>query len=400
MSRSRSATRSNLIATSVILLCTGALAAACEDPDKLSKCGAPCYTGPEGTENVGTCYGGVITCTATATWCARQQLPRQVELCNGLDDDCDGTIDNQTRPCSTACGVGLEVCVRGEWIGCDAPRPEPEVCDGVDTDCDGVDDNDVRHPDGVFCYTGPAGTATNTPCHPGVWACNRGRWDCIKQQTPGVELCGDGLDNDCDGTADNTPGATHVPLDVVVIIDWSCSMGDDGYLGVVTEALGTWAPTAPADTQFWQFVLPAEYALGDTRPVSATPSCPDRVRYRPCPMDAMLDDLAGLRANGGGDEPSYTALTYVIDTVKWRSTAQHVIMIFTDEEGQPQGLQWRVVQQLGTFARVLAFVDPNYRVDFDGIAAATNGAVFLLPDLNADKLRSIFVDATAPLCAE
>jgi uncharacterized protein (TIGR03382 family) len=66
------------------------------------------------------------------------------EICDGLDNDCDGQIDEDlTRSCDSACGAGTETCSAGAWVGCDAPQPQPETCDGDDNDCDGqVDEAD------------------------------------------------------------------------------------------------------------------------------------------------------------------------------------------------------------------------------------------------------------------
>lgn len=64
-----------------------------------------CYTGPPETLNVGICKSGVITCNA-GKWghyadelfidemCKGEILPLEKELCNGLDDNCDGKLDD------------------------------------------------------------------------------------------------------------------------------------------------------------------------------------------------------------------------------------------------------------------------------------------------------------------
>ncbi|MBK6916037.1 MAG: hypothetical protein IPH07_01425 [Deltaproteobacteria bacterium] len=66
------------------------------------------------------------------------------ELCNGLDDDCDGTVDDElTRSCDSSCGVGQQVCRGGAWGQCDAPPPTAESCNVADDDCNGQVDDGV-----------------------------------------------------------------------------------------------------------------------------------------------------------------------------------------------------------------------------------------------------------------
>lgn len=62
------------------------------------------------------------------------------EVCNNIDDDCDGVVDTHQQACDTACGSGSETCVAGVWMNCDAPPVSDETCDLVDEDCDGTID--------------------------------------------------------------------------------------------------------------------------------------------------------------------------------------------------------------------------------------------------------------------
>jgi hypothetical protein len=78
-----------------------------------------------------------------------------VELCNGNDDDCDGVIDDgcacddgtPPRPCGLdegRCTSGEQSCTDGAWGACaGAVLPRRELCDGEDNDCDGTTDGDV-----------------------------------------------------------------------------------------------------------------------------------------------------------------------------------------------------------------------------------------------------------------
>jgi len=106
--------------------------------------------------NKGECKQGVQTCLA-GSWgsCAGEVSP-SVEQCDGLDNDCNGQVDeNLSRACSSACGAGTETCSGGTYAGCTAPQPSTEICDGLDNDCDGtVDGADAICNPGAVCING------------------------------------------------------------------------------------------------------------------------------------------------------------------------------------------------------------------------------------------------------
>lgn len=89
----------------------------------------PCYTGAPGTAGIGACKMGVATCLDGVSFgpCEGQVLP-QPELCNGLDDDCEGTIEPQ--PCEQ-CQPNTGTCNGNVAHGCkdDGLGYVDEICD-------------------------------------------------------------------------------------------------------------------------------------------------------------------------------------------------------------------------------------------------------------------------------
>lgn len=190
-----------------------------------------CYTGmPANTEDVGPCHGGTQMCTAvvnsgTATWgmCQGQQLPT-TEVCNGIDDDCNGTVDDGIKApdgqdvgdecCGknvsmAQCGVGA--CSKGTWVCagnlvvCDnAGTFSNELCDNIDNDCNGEVDDITNI--GGDCEA-PGGCSGTLQCDSQAQALV-----CVPDGATGVEVC-NGLDDDCDGKTDEIE-------DVSVNDDW------------------------------------------------------------------------------------------------------------------------------------------------------------------------------------
>jgi Putative metal-binding motif len=133
-----------------------------------------------------------------------------VELCNGLDDDCDTRVDeNLSRNCGTdvgECVVGTETCQAGTWVGCSAVGPSAEVCDGLDNNCDGSQDGFAES-----CSSLPGGNPMMGICRTGNRVCSAaggGTYgQCLGEVVPRTESCNT-LDDDCDGLVDEGTGGS------------------------------------------------------------------------------------------------------------------------------------------------------------------------------------------------
>lgn len=114
----------------------------CEPDTDCCPAGEACDTGL-----LGVCADGTIVCDGSHPLgvCVPNEEP-SAEVCDNLDNDCDGEIDEDLdgHHCTTGdpgrCGEGLTECVDGVPY-CHALGAMPEVCNGVDDDCDGIIDN-------------------------------------------------------------------------------------------------------------------------------------------------------------------------------------------------------------------------------------------------------------------
>ncbi len=186
------------------------------------------------------CLGGMGACqmngktvcgaSYTAVVCSAAPGTPAAEVCDGVDNDCNGRVDDVpgqiTGDAANCGGCGLACPVRDNAVatcasgGCvstcaagyvDADRDPAngcechltnggvEACDGVDNDCNGVIDDGG----GSTYYAGPTGTEGIGVCRAGAQACSRGQLTIAEPaRGPTPEVC-DGLDNDCNGKVDD-----------------------------------------------------------------------------------------------------------------------------------------------------------------------------------------------------
>lgn len=185
------------------------------------------------------------------------------ELCNGKDDDCDGAADEDLglgTPCdgddTDACKEGMVVCDGAGGVMCDDVTADSvEICNGLDDDCqNGADD---AFPVGQSCSVGVGACETT-----GMRICDTamtGTTCTATSGAPTAETCGNSIDEDCSG-ADTTCPGNDLPAGAINIsaggtwtVDLSTSH-DDNFAPSTTMECGE---TGGRDA-FYQFSLPAE----------------------------------------------------------------------------------------------------------------------------------------------
>jgi alpha-tubulin suppressor-like RCC1 family protein len=171
--------------------------------------------------------------------------PTAQEVCNGVDDDCNGLLDGPDE--DDDADMHADQCAGDGATDCDDENgrtnfDEPEICDGIDNDC--VLDGFLRFTGGLQLeptedvdgdlHASPGAMCTSDPGEPTQFPLD----DCNDEDglvyTGAPETC-DGIDNDCDGIPDDapdttTPGSTCVPVSVYPGPDGSCALGADGFV--------------------------------------------------------------------------------------------------------------------------------------------------------------------------
>ncbi|MEO8214546.1 MAG: MopE-related protein, partial [Myxococcales bacterium] len=184
------------------------------DVDEGFNVGAACNNGL-----TGTCRRvGIYECAPDkmGVTCNLTGAPIATEVCNNIDDDCNGMIDDGLgigQGVGVDCGIqgqgcnkGITKCVAGKIICDSSAQPSTEICNGKDDDCNGLIDDGVFPGVGDSCLC-PGLTQAQVDsgglCRAGKKVC-KGVLGvvCDGCVLPRPEIC-NGKDDDCDGVGDN-----------------------------------------------------------------------------------------------------------------------------------------------------------------------------------------------------
>lgn len=168
---------------------------------------------------IGECKSlGIVQCKADGSGveCSAKAGAPMAEICDGKDNDCDGLKDEDFPTLGQSCSVGVGECAatgiyqcRTDGLGVECPAqagtPKAEVCDGKDNDCDGSKDED-------FPTLGQACAVGIGECKAvGIYQCRTdgaGAECSAKAGTPAPEVC-DNKDNNCNGVVDDGVQTTY-----------------------------------------------------------------------------------------------------------------------------------------------------------------------------------------------
>ena len=429
------------------------------------------------------CGAGYEVCDE-GNWVSCNAPPPKEEICDGLDNDCDGQIDEDLEcvctiqdvgvlfPCQEdplLCGQGYKTCecvdtecttlIMTEcyamcyWI---PPTDPADICDPLvgmtlsNEKCNNFDDNCNQEIDEdlyASCYTGPEGTLMVGICIPGEMTCDKGSWGnydededfvpfyCEGEIVPQEEIC-NGLDDNCDGITDW--GEEMKETDVLFIVDWSGSMGDE--MSAVMIALNQFAQSfSDEEVIKWAFMR---------GPVAVPPSIYDERLELQQDLTGFTDFLSSLASMDTSSQSMSTSLEMILDaiylsvhnltttlshpiasmqwagagtqagfggkvvesvpelqnfSVSWRPSADRIIIVFTDEAPQSYLIPKLSVGDTKSAVagtpqlKLYTFSKTSWSSQWEDIAIAGNGEWYKLTN-NPTEMYASLMDILDDIC--
>ena len=218
-----------------------------------------CARGASGACTVGACTG-VRTCSAACTW--GTCTVSATEVCNGLDDDCDGVADegfgcvrSTSRSCTLGACSGTQTCGTAcTWGTCTVSTPESY--NGLDDNCNGAVDETFS------CALGSTGGCTNSCGAAGSRTCTAPACSWGTCCGP-IEVCGNTCDDDCDGTVNEgctTTWRILVLLELCSGVDHvTAALTNLGYSSMATIVGTTAELSSRLASGTWDLVIVDEY---------------------------------------------------------------------------------------------------------------------------------------------
>ena len=316
----------------------------------------PCKEGPL------VCGAGYKSCECTDETCTEFAISECLATCHWI-------------PSATPPGM---VC--DKYLG----EVKPEECNNHDDNCNQMIDENLL----AMCYDGPIETVDVGICKVGEIICDAGIWGnyddnnifvpklCLGQVVPApADIC-NGADSNCDGMIDEDKELE--PTDILFIVDLSGSM--DYEINAVFVALNQFATYySDADVVKWGVLLVAvdppgggpdymhllsnltsfqnfinnfslipgmNFTGGNEMTYDAiylsihNITAPANLTYAPIDLKWISSATGGFWSEVGESVPPINNFN-----INWRDDANHVIILFTDEEGQSY-LEPRITQDI------------------------------------------------------